>query len=204
MVDSKFQFIAVDLQYDFTRPDGAGYSPRPCVDFIKSTLLPALRERGITVREIISDYRQPRPGDPRVLCIPGEWGYTSEIPIEAKAPDVWIKSMNSPSWTREGAGIPEMDPGSPRPDPEGLSRWLMENIGSPRQTEAVLFGLTLDRCILCTAQELTFRGYKVHILMEGTDTRSGDREEKEYLLNNPPIIYWATAIDWNSLKIRIS
>jgi len=107
---------------------------------------------------------------------------------------VWIKCLNSPSWTRENAGIPQSKPGSPRPNPEGFSNWLKNGVGHPGENDIVLFGLTLDCCVFCTAQDLAFRGYDVSILAEGTDTRSGDQSEKEYLLENPPLIHWARSI----------
>ncbi|MDP6156231.1 MAG: isochorismatase family protein [Candidatus Thermoplasmatota archaeon] len=199
----KIKFIAVDMQYDFTRPGGACYFPRPCTDFIKSILLPALSERGIRIHEIIADYRQPRPGDPRDICHPGEWGYRSEIPDEAKYDDIWIKSLNSPSWTRVNAGDPDGAGGLPIADHENFTRWLHKGIGIPDVTKIVLFGLTLDCCVFCTAQDLMFRGYDVLILEEGTDTRSGDGIEKEYLLNKPPLIYWAKPIRWDDLIIML-
>ncbi len=194
MQKRNIELISVDMQYDFTRPGGASYEPRPSVDFITGTLIPYLRERSIKVHEIIADYRQPRPGDPRHQCIPGEWGYRSEIPDDVKHPDVWIKCLNSPSWTRDNAGIPGSEPGPPRPDPDGFTKWLEKGVGRPGEKDIVLFGLTLDCCVFCTAQDLAFRGYNVNILEEGTDTRSGDQAEKEHLLTNPPLIYWASSI----------
>jgi len=200
----KIKFIAVDLQYDFTRPGGACYSPRPCVGFISSVFLPALYERDIKVHEIIADYRQPRPGDPRDICHPGEWGYTSEIPEDVKYPDIWIKSMNSPAWTRENAGNGKKKAGALYADPLGFTRWLNVGPSHPDSTKIILFGLTLDCCVLCTAQELMFRGYEVYILDEGTDTRSGSQDEKKYLLENPPIIYWAKRVAWDTLQKELS
>ncbi len=203
MGNKKIKFIAVDLQYDFTRPGGACYYPRPSVGFITSVILPALAERGIRVHEIIADYRQPRPGDPRDICRPGEWGYRSEIPAEARYDDIWIKSLNSPSWTRENAGDPDRTCGLPVADHENFTSWLYKGIGPPDETKVVLFGLTLDCCVLCTAQELMFRGYSVLILEEGTDTRSGHRTEKDYLLNRPPLIYWAKPVRWKDLIVML-
>jgi nicotinamidase-related amidase len=48
----------------------------------------------------------------------------------------------------------------------------------------VLIGLTLDCCVLCTAQEFLFRGYDVRVLKEGVDTYGGTAEEKEILLGS--------------------
>ena len=131
------------------------------------------------VAEIISDYRQPRPGDRGDCCHPGEWGYTSEIPEQMKGNWVWVKAMNSPVWTRRNAGNQKKEPGLPHPAPEGFNGWAqsMLGVGNP-ETTVVLMGLTLYCCLLCTAQELSWRGYTVRILREGTDTYSGNAKEK--------------------------
>ena len=106
--------------------------------------------------------------------------------------------MNSPIWIRENIGIAEKQPGLPYQDPERFTKWIDNNLGAPNSLERViLFGLILDCCILCTAQELKFRGYKVNILEEGTDTYSGKLDEKIYLLNNHPTTNWAKSIKWN-------
>ena len=202
METQNIELISVDMQYDFTKKGGASFEHRPSVQFITAELIPILREQHMKIHEIIADYRQPRPGDPRHQCIPGEWGYRSEIPDDVKHPDVWVKCLNSPSWTRDNAGDPDSDPGPPRPDPEGFSKWLEKGVGRPGENDIVLFGLTLDCCVFCTAQELAFRGYRVCILSEGTDTRSGDQNEKKYLLNNPPLIYWASPINLAEMTDR--
>jgi nicotinamidase-related amidase len=198
---SSTELICIDFQRDFTSPGGACYAPRSSVDFVKDVLVPFLRERGLKLHEIVSDYRQPRPGDPRDCCRPGDGGFESDIPPDMKDLNIWLKSMNSPAWVRENIGDPDREPGIPYPDPRGLSAWLESSIGSPGEAgPVVLFGLTLDRCVLCTAQELRFRGYNVRILAEGTDTASGSQEEKRYLLEHPPVTYWARPITWGELK----
>ena len=193
-----FAMISVDFQKDFTSPQGACYVPGPSVDFLKGTLLPFLERQGVEISEIVSDYRQPRPGDPRDCCRPGEEGYESEIPDSRKRRPVWLKCMNSPVWVRENIGEPGKEPGIPYPDADGFSDWLERGIGKPGMI--VLIGLTLDRCVLCTAQELSFRGYEVRILKEATDTASGSPEKKEHLLANPPLTYWAEGITWEELR----
>ena len=195
------ELVSVDMQYDFTRSGGNAYEERPSVEFILLEVIPYLRQYGIRGHEIISDYRQPRPGDPREICIPGTWGYTSEIPDDVKTSDVWIKCLNSPSWTRKKAGIPGLCAELPRAEPAAFSRWLEGKVGPPGERDIVLFGLTLDCCVLCTAQDLRFRGYDVFVLIEGTDTRSGDKGEKEYLLKNPPLVYLAKPIAWKELVL---
>ena len=111
-----------------------------------------------------------------------------------------MKSMNSPIWTRENIGDPDLPPGEPYPDPSAFEAWLKSNAGEPGDVTMILFGLTLDCCVLCTAQELSFRGYEVYVLEEGTDTRSGDLDQKEYLLSNPPLTFWAKGIGWDDLR----
>ena len=152
--------------------------PRESVGFVKETLLPTFREKGIDIVEIISDYRQPRPGDRGDCCHPGEWGYNSQIPSDVKNSNIWIKSMNSPLWFRENIGKAKLQPGLPYQDTKNFNEWLKKVIGKAIEKEVVLFGLTVDCCVLCLAQELSFRGYKVKILNEATDTYSGNEKDK--------------------------
>ncbi|MEN8198632.1 MAG: hypothetical protein ABFR63_01035 [Thermodesulfobacteriota bacterium] len=194
--------ISVDFQKDFTAPWGACHRERPCVAFIKEKLLPHCREKGITIGEIISDYRQPRPGTPVIHCEPGSPGYQSEIPGELKHPQGWIKSMHSPVWVRENGGLAGKTPGPPYPDPTGLGHWLTDLMGPPEKSSPlVIIGLTLDCCVLCTAQELFFRGYRVEFLVEGVDCYSGSQEEKKSLLHSP-LANWGTPVSWRELLER--
>ena len=78
----KYAFLSVDLQNDFTTEGGKHYIKRPCIDFLKENIFPFLKEKGIKINEIISDYRQPRPGDRDESCMPGTWGYKSIVPRE--------------------------------------------------------------------------------------------------------------------------
>lgn len=199
----KTVITSVDLQKDFSAEGGICYRPRPSVEFIKNTLVPFLREKNQKIAEIISDYRKPRPGDRGDCCHPGEWGYESEIPEDVKNPKVWVKCMNSPLWVRENIGNTNENPGLPYQDPLKFSGWLNDVVGVPQDTEVILIGLTADCCVFCTAQELHWRGYEVKILQEGTDTYSGDQQEKEHLLNNPPLTNWTEVIRWDELKIRL-
>lgn len=177
----KYQnFISIDLQKDFTGPDGKAYRIRPCVDFIKNTLIPCFKKNGFKIGEIISDYRQPRPGDRGDCCWPGTKGYESIIPDSIKKQPIWVKCMNSPIWTRNNIGDPKKEPGIPYQDGSLFQKWLDKNIGSMNLgIKVVLFGLTSDCCVLSTAQELDWRGYKVLILKEAVDNYSGDQDEKE-------------------------
>jgi nicotinamidase-related amidase len=199
------KIISVDFQKEFSAKGGKHYRPRPCIDFIKDTLIPFLRKNNVKIAEIVSDYRKPRPGDLDDSTRPGEEGYISEIPDDVKLKNVWIKSMNSPIWTRENIGNPNKEPGVPYQDPRAFTDWLNSNIGKPEEVdEIILIGLTLDCCVFSTAQELCWHGYKVRILKEAVGTYSGNPEEKEMILNNPPLSNWAKAISWNELREKLS
>lgn len=200
---SKIKIISVDFQNDFTTKGGVCYRPRKSVPFIKSTLIPFLRSHNIKIAEIISDYRQPRPGDRGDCCHPGEWGYESGIPDDIKLPLVWIKCMNSPLWTRKNIGNKNKKPGLPFQDPNNFNKWLNHVIGDPKDKEIILIGLTSDCCVFCTAQELNWRGYKVKLLQEAVDNYSGSEKEKDYLLNNPPLTNWAKSVSWRTLRCRL-
>ena len=195
----KTKIVSIDFQKDFTAEGGICYKPRPSVDFVKSTLVPYLEKKNLKIAEIISDYRQPRPGDRGDCCHPGEWGYVSEIPKSAKENDIWLKCMNSPIWVRDNIGDPTKQPGLPYQDPKKFSEWIEKVIGKPEDTEVVLVGLTLDCCVLCTAQEFSFRGYKVKILKEAVDAYSGEETEKESLCKTP-VENWADVINWEEAQ----
>lgn len=65
------KLLCIDFQRDFTAREGVHYKLRPSVEFIKTVLVPFLRVNGLRVAEIISDYRQPRPGHNGDFCNPG-------------------------------------------------------------------------------------------------------------------------------------
>jgi nicotinamidase-related amidase len=195
------KFVSVDLQKDFSAKGGKHYKPRPAVEFIKTTLLPYLRRRKIKLAEIISDYRREYDLKDNDTCIPGEWGYASEIPARDKHEDVWIKCQNSPIWVTKNIGKAGKKPGKPYQDPKAFTRWLNRNIGKPEDVDfVVLIGLTLDCCLFCTAQELRFRRYKVKVLKEGTDTYNGTKKEKDAVLGHYPLKNWAKPITWKELQ----
>ena len=198
------KIIAIDLQKEFTAPWGKCYKPRPSVEFIKNEVVPFLRKNEIKVAEIVSDYRQPRPGDRGDCNHPGTEAYASEIPEDVKDDLIWVKCMNSPIWTRKNIGDPDKRPGIPYQDPKSFIRWLYQVVGKPKQVDTVvLIGLTLDCCVLSAAQELNWQAYAVKVLVEGTDTYSGSQKEKGIILNNPPLSNWAGTIPWNALKEEI-
>ena len=193
-------FISVDLQKDFTNRDGACYQYRPCVEFIQERLVPHCRKQGIRMAEIISDYRAPRPGILLAHCEPGTPGYASELEVEVRNPQSWVKCMHSPLWVRENGGVAAKVPGEPYQDPNGFTNWLTTVVGNPRDDHAiVLIGLTLDCCVLCTAQELYFRGYPVHFLTEGVDSYSGSQVEKQSLFNSP-LANWGKPLPWQDIR----
>jgi nicotinamidase-related amidase len=195
------KIISVDFQKEFSAEGGEHYRPHSNVVFIKQTLVPYLRDHNMKIAEIISDYRQPRPGDLDDSTRPGERGYESEIPDDVKLSNVWIKCMNSPIWTRENIGNPNKRPGLPYQDPKAFTNWLNATIGTPQDTNmVVLIGLTVDCCVFCAAQELKFRGYTVKVLREAVDVYSGNPEEKEMILDNYPLRNWAKPITWDELK----
>src|SRR3989344_290268 len=197
----RYELIAIDLQNDFATEGGKHYKSRACIGFLKQELFPFLQENNLNINEIVSDYRQPRPGDRGVGCTPGEWSYESIVPEEL-VKSTWIKCMNSPLWTRDNAGIADVEPGLPRQDVEGFTNWLNENIGSPEDSTPVLFGLTADCCVLSTAQELNWRAYYPLILKEGVDHYSGKSEDTETVLKSP-MSNWADVIEWNDLKGKL-
>jgi len=199
---ANIKIISVDFQKEFSAEGGKHYRPHPCTEFIKNIIVPALIEKDIKIAEIISDYRQPRPGDDDDSTRPGEKGYESEIPEEVKLKPVWIKCMNSPIWTRENIGDANGKPGLPFQDPKAFTKWLNSTVGTPEEVDSiVLIGLTIDCCVFCTAQELTWRGYTVKILKEAVDAYSGKQEETNMILTNPPLLNWAKVISWEELKL---
>lgn len=196
------KIISVDFQREFSAEGGSCYVERPCIPFIKEVLVPFVREKGLMIAEIISDYRLPREGSSFHACVPGTPGFESEIPHDVKHRDVWVKALSSPAWTREHAGRADKEPGLPYTDPQGLSRWLERTVGLPSaDSEIVLIGLTIDCCVLSALEELRYRGYQPSVLYEGVDTYSGDAGEKEFLMKKV-VPYWGRAVGWDEIKAK--
>jgi len=193
------KIISVDFQKEFTSEQGKWFNPGNSIKFMKDTLFPFLKENNIKIFEIVSDYRQPRLGDSGDGCYPGQDGYKSEVPDDIKNQNVWVKSMNSPIWVRKNVGR-DKKPGIPYQDSKKFAKWLNKNIGKPDETEVILIGLTVDCCLLCTAQELTWRGYTVKILKEATDPVGGSEEYKKQIITSSPLLNWASVIDWKQFK----
>ncbi|MBV8858801.1 MAG: isochorismatase family protein [Acidobacteria bacterium] len=200
MGQTKMKIISVDFQREFSAEGGLCYRPRPCVPFIKDLLVPFVRGRGHKVAEIISDYRLPRQGGGFHACVPGTWGYESEVPADVKDGRVWVKAFSSPVWVREHGGDPRREPGLPYPDHRAFSEWLKATVGTPEDdAEVILIGLTVDGCVLSALQELRYIGYRVRVLAEAVDTYSGDAGEKEFLLAKV-IPYWGRPVAWGQLN----
>jgi len=197
----KIALLAVDLQNDFTTQGGSHYVKRSCVNFLKEKAFPFLKEKGIKVGEIISDYRQPRPGDRDGSCVPGTWGYESIVPRDLVKAQ-WIKCMNSPIWVRENIGNPDKKAGLPYQDTKAFGEWLEINIGKPDEVTPVLFGLTIDCCVLSTLQELNWRGYYPQVIKEGVDHYLATKKAKEAVLKTP-IPNWADIVLWEELKVKL-
>jgi nicotinamidase-related amidase len=197
----KYQLISIDLQNDFTTENGLHYKVRPSIQFDKEVLFPFLKEKGIKIAEIVSDYRQPRPGDRDESCVPGTWGYESIVPREI-VKSQWLKCMNSPIWVRENIGNPDKVAGLPFQDPKAFGEWLEKNIGDKEEVTPILFGLTLDCCVLSTLQELNWRGYYPKVLYEATDHYMATEEAKNKVIESA-VTNWADVIYWDQLKKEI-
>lgn len=185
------RFLSVDMQNDFCSVGGFCYNKRASVKFVINEILPELDSHGIKVSEIISDYRQPRCLDDFELCVPGTWGYASVIDDHYKYGSSWVKAHNSPVWIREQNRIVQRC--------NKFDEWLIQQKISPVNS-VFIFGLTLDCCILCVAQELYFRGIQPYIIIEGTDVYSGDLSEKARFLEMDFWKNWAKTINWIELK----
>ena len=86
--------------------------------------------------------------------------------------------MNSPIWIRDNIGEKDKKAGLPFPDSKAFGKWIDENIGKPEEIIPVIFGLTIDCCVLSTIQEFRWRGYEPIIIREAVDHASGKEEDK--------------------------
>jgi nicotinamidase-related amidase len=198
------KIVCVDFQRDFVSEGGRHYQYRPCIPFIKHIFIPFIRERNYQIVEIISDYRTTASKVDEDVCVPGEWGYQSEIPDDIKMQPVWIKAETTPSWIRAGGGDPDSKPGKPYPDPEAFNEWLVAMIGPPGESrDVVLIGVALEICVLCTIQELKYRGYSVSVLYEGVDMYTGNSQQKKLFLESLTP-YWGQVVRWEVLQQQLS
>ena len=117
---------------------------------------------------------------------------------------IWIKCWHSPIWIRKNIGNPNKKPRVPYQDSKAFTKWLDSTVGKPEDIDdVILIGMTVNCCILCLAQELFSRGYKVKILKEATDDYGGSASDKEYILQMIEKNRWANIISWKQLKDRI-
>lgn len=198
----KYEFIAVDIQNEFAAEGGKFYSHKPSVEFTNNKLFPYFRQKGIKINEIVSDYRQPRPGDSGDGCYPGEWSYESLIPSDLRK-SLWIKCTNSPIWIRENIGVRDKKPGPPYPDSNAFGKWVKENIGTPEEVRPVIFGLTIDCCVLSAIQEFRWRGFHPVVIREAVDHTSGKEEDKIAVLEKTAITWWAEVMDWSEFVEKL-
>ncbi len=196
----KYKFVAVDIQnYFFFKKKNDVYIQKSLINFLNKELFPYFIKNKIKVDEIISDYRQPRPGDAGNLCHPGTWGYESAIPSKLRK-SLWIKCMNSPIWIRDNIGDKNKKPGLPYPDSEKFGRWIKKNIGEPSKVIPVIFGLTIDCCVLSTIQEFRWRGYKPIVIIEAVGHADGSEKDKKVVLEKTAVSWWSNVMNWNKFK----
>jgi hypothetical protein len=195
----KYEFIAVDIQNDFATEGGKFYTHKPSIIFLNEKIFPYLKEKNIKINEIISDYRQPRLGDSGDGCIPGEWGYKSVMPDDLRK-SLWIKCMNSPIWTRKNIGKVDKKPGLPYPDSEAFGKWIKKNIGKPEEVIPVIFGLTIDCCVLSTVQEFRWRGFSPIVIREAVDHANGKIEDRDVVLEKTALRWWSKIMSWEDFK----
>ena len=195
----KYEFIVVDIQNEFATEGGKFYTYKPSVTFLNEKIFPFLKEKKIKVNEIVSDYRQPRPGDSGEGCIPGSWGYESVLPKDLRK-SLWVKCMNSPIWIRKNIGRSDKNPGLPYADSNAFGRWIKKYIGSAEKVTPVIFGLTIDCCVLSTVQEFRWRGYSPIIIREAVDTANGIVEDRDLVLEKTAIRWWGKTVNWEDFK----
>ncbi len=201
---TNIEFISIDFQKDFTDENGIWFNKGSSVPFIKEILIPYFRDKNIIINEIISDYRLPRLGRKGNGCNPDDFGYESEIPSDIKNNKTWIKCMHNPIWTRKNIGKKGTKPGVPYQDPKGFNKWLNKNIGKPSiDKKVILFGETMECCVLATAQELYFRGYDVKLIYEATDPMNERIEYKDFIALNSTLKIYAEVMKFQDLKDMI-
>ena len=192
-------FLSVDYQYDFAGDNGiarvVGDSPR----FIENELVPFLRTHGIGVHEIISDYRLPRGKSNNEACVPGTIGYQSLLPDYLRVGDVHVKCMHNPIWVRKNIGVPNSDLGKEYQDPELFDLWVAQHFPN-KSIPIVIFGETMECCVLSTAQELYFRGYDIYILYEATDPMQERQALKDVIATNSTLSIYAKTIHFSELS----
>lgn len=190
------RLISVDFQHDFASPGGVHHGGQPCVAFVLDTVVPFVRAHGLTIAEIVSDYRGTGGNDTDTTCVPGQWGYESVIPADVKHHEPWVKASIAPTWVRDGGGRSDAVPGPARPDPSGFAAWLQTVLGPPdRSGPVVIMGLVLEVCVLATLIDINLRGYPAAVLIEGVDTSDGDQRRKREFLDTLAG-FWGQPMTW--------
>jgi hypothetical protein len=200
MKRQKVYFLCVDYQYDFVSPEGKagviGNSPL----FIADTLIPFLVAKDFKVSEIISDYRLPRGKSHSESCVPGTQGFQSLLPDHVRYADPHIKCMHSPLWTRNNIGIADQPLGKEYQAPELFNDWVSRHF--PDKTiPIVMFGETMECCLLNVAQELYFRGHNVYILYEATDPMPERQSFKDDISHHSTLSLYAKSITFKELLV---
>ena len=204
MTNSRHEFIAVDFQKDFTRPEGVCFNQGSSISFVKTDLLSFFRKNDIKTHEVISDYRLPRSGSKTESCVPGTFGFDSDLEEDVKHRDPWIKCMHNPLWIRNNIGKTGKKYGIPYQNPRRFNQWLTKHFGFPNDDlKIVLFGLTMEVCLLSLAQELYFRGYKVEAIYEATDPMNERISYKESIARHSTLSIYADVISFETLKSRM-
>jgi hypothetical protein len=108
--------------------------------------------------------------------------------------------MNSPIWIRKNIGIKNKNPGLPYPDSKKFGRWIDKNIDSPKKVRPIIFGVTIDCCVLSTIQEFRWRGYKPIVIREGVGHSSGSERDKKAVLEKSAVSWWAETLNWKGIK----
>ena len=191
-----FDFICVDFQNDFASFGGVNFNKGESASFIKEKMFPFLKEHGIRASEIISDYRLPRGKSKNESCIPGSWGFQSLLPSTIKKGTPWIKCMHNPLWIRKNIGIPNTILGKEYQSPRKFNKWLKENVPN---NNVVLFGETVDCCMLQVASELYFRGYNVYFIYEACDPMNERLDKKDDILYHSSVSIYAKTICFDEL-----
>lgn len=192
------EFLCVDYQYDFAGENGIARVSGNSPIFIKESLIPFFRKNHISVHEIVSDYRLPRGKSKSESCVPGSQGFQSLLPDDLRKGIAHIKCMHNPIWTREGIGIENSTVGKEYQNPNLFNHWLSENLPF-LDRPVVLFGETMDCCILNVAQELYFRGYSVFVLYDGTDPMPERQEYKDTIAAYSSLCIYAKVIRFEKL-----
>lgn len=195
-----FDLISVDFQYDFADKQGLNFNRGSSADFVKSTLIPFLKNNKIKVSEIISDYRLPRGKSKNESCVPGTKGFDSLIPQELRKGKQWIKCMHNPIWIRKNIGKENIQLGEIYQDSEAFNSWINEHIS---HRKVVLFGLTTDCCVLQTASEFYFRGYDVYVIYEATDPMNERLDYKDEIMYHSTLAIYAKIIRFSEFKEMI-